>query len=307
MSWEIAVAGTLIVDDITTPRGHRGHLLGGSALYFTLAARDSAPVHVHGIIGQDTQEEYAQMLEHPNVRTEGIQPQGETTRRWKARHDFQKWVAVVEGPYGGSDRPWGDDWDARLTPSGREAEVLFVGSMSPGHQLEVIRQSGATLVACDFMRHFITDEQAAVREVLARSDVLFVNHEELALLAGANSRHWRVSAKKLIEYNPRLRAVVVKAGPHGAALVTRGLITKRPAVKVVDVIDPTGAGDSLAGGFLGYCAQMGADTEWTFLQALNRGLDAAGRAISSFGTGNLRSVSGNQPAVGQPPKGQVSA
>jgi len=307
MSWDIAAAGTLILDDITTPHGWRPRLLGGSAVYFTLAARELAHVHTHGRVGNDARAEFLQLLEHDNVSTEGVQSTEQATRKWTATQDFTRWVAIVEGEHGGSDASWNDDWNHRLTPQAKRAAVLFVGSMAPDYQLDIIEQSQAQLVACDFMIHFINDERPTVQKVLAKSDVLFVNHEELAALAQADLGDWRESAQRLIADNPRLRAVVVKAGPRGAALVTADSITEREAEPVSDVIDPTGAGDSVAGGFLGYCAQVGGDDPQTFQNALDQGLKTAARAISSFGTDALRGVAGHEPTTPPPGKAQAKS
>jgi sugar/nucleoside kinase (ribokinase family) len=287
MTWEIATAGTLNLDDITTPHGHRCRLLGGSALYFTLSARNYAPVHVHGVVGTDAHDEFVEMLEHHNVTLDGVKTNPRRTRTWKARHDFVRWIAVVADDRGGFESEWDDNWDRRLTPEATRAHTLFVGSMAPAYQLDIIKQSRATLVGSDFMRNFIVHERAAVLDVVSRSDVLFVNHDELSALAEAHPEDWRESARRLINDYQRLRAVVVKAGPLGAALVTKNSITKREPAFVPTVIDPTGAGDSLAGGFLGYCSQLERDDDATFLQALDEGLRCAARAIGSFGTTGL--------------------
>ena len=287
MSWDIAAAGTMDLDDITTPHGHRTDLLGGSVVYFALSARNFAHVHMHGVVGEDAAKEFLTQLEHANVSTDGIKVNNSPTRTWKARHDFERWVAVVDDDAGGFAAEWDDDWDRHLTTAAVNAPVLFVGSMSPYYQLDIIEQSHARLVGSDSMKNFIVSDHDAVMDVVSRSDVLFSNHEELAALCRSDLDDWRDAAGGLLERTPRLRAVVVKAGPLGAALVTRAGVTKRAAAPVDTVIDPTGAGDSLAAGFLGYCAQHERDDEAIFLDALDCGLQCAARAIGSFGTAGV--------------------
>lgn len=256
-------------------------------LYFTLAARNFARVHVHGVVGDDAVSEFSDLLAHPNVETAGVQTNSRPTRTWRARHDFERWIAVVDGDSGGFESDWDDDWDRRLTPAAAAAPALFVGSMAPAYQIDIIDQSQARLIGCDTMNNFIVNEHQQVIEVVSRSDILFANHEELSLLCGTEIGGWREAAQGLLAEVPRLRAVVVKAGPLGAALVTKNAIAKREAVQISEVIDPTGAGDSLAGGFLGYCAQHEGDGDDALLDALDSGLRRAALAIGSFGTAGL--------------------
>jgi sugar/nucleoside kinase (ribokinase family) len=287
MSWDIAAAGTMDLDDITTPHGRRTELLGGSVVYFTLSARNFARVHMHGVVGDDAADRFMDVLRHSNVETAGIAVNGSPTRTWKARHDFDRWIAIVDGEDGGFEAEWDDDWNRKLTAVARQAPVLFLGSMSPEYQIEILDQSSARLVGSDSMKNFIVNSHDRVMDVVARSNVLFVNHDELAAMCHAELDAWRESANGLLASVPDLRAVVVKAGPQGAALVTRGGITERAAAPVDTVIDPTGAGDSLAAGFLGYCAQQERSDDESFVAALDAGLACAARAIGSFGTAGV--------------------
>ena len=282
MSWDIAVAGTVHVDDIVTPAGAATGLLGGSAVYFALAAARSATVHVNGIVGTDHAAAFLELLRGPRVSTEGLVVSDLPTFRWHARHDFDRWVAVDTF----SDEGCDPTWRPRLPAEAARAEVLFLASMSPALQREVLAQSGARLVGADSMTDYTGPEREAVREVVHASDVLFLNRSELASLTGVPITTWREEAIAMCGVG-RLRAVVVKAGPKGASLVTADGVISLPPAPTAQVVDPTGAGDALAGGFLAACAAAERDDDAYFATALESGLRCAAAAILHFGVAGL--------------------
>ncbi|MFZ0921025.1 MAG: PfkB family carbohydrate kinase [Candidatus Dormiibacterota bacterium] len=282
MTWEVAVAGTLHSDDVTTPAGRRD-VLGGSAVYFSLAAARYAPVHLNGIVGSDTAPEYRRILAHPNIDLGGLVVSESPTFRWHAVHDFDRWVTSHESFEPGCD----PEWEPVLPQRSRHAQLLFVGSMDPHLQRVVIDQAEAALIGADSMTVFIHNGQADVGSLIEGADVLFLTATELAALTGDDD--WRLSAPALCGTG-RLRAVVVKRGPLGAACVTTGGIAEQPAAPVTDVVDPTGAGDALAGGFLGRIAQLQRADDAAFEAALTEGLRCAADAIVEFGTAGLRAT-----------------
>ena len=280
MTWEVAVAGTLHSDDLTTPAGRRD-TLGGSAVYFSLAVARYAPVHVNGIVGTDTAADFRRILAHPGIDLEGLVESRSSTFRWHAVHDFERWVTAHESSEPGCD----PEWQPVLTESSRRAQVLFVGSMDPRVQRAVIDQSRATLIGVDSMTVFIDSRPAEVRTLVEQVDVLFLTASELAALSGTDD--WRSSATRLCGTG-RLRAVVVKQGPLGAACVTADTIAEEPAAPVAQVVDPTGAGDALAGGFLGLIAHLERADATAFAAALSEGMRCAADAIVEFGTAGLQ-------------------
>jgi sugar/nucleoside kinase (ribokinase family) len=283
LAWDVAVAGTVCFDDITTPRGHRENLQGGSAMYFALAASRYAPVHVVGAVGRDGIDSVHRTVDGCDVTVEGVEVSDEPTMHWYARHDFGAWVTAEErteqGPYA--------SWSPRLPDVARDAPVLFIGSMLPELQIQALRQSRARLIGSDSMTLYIADRGTDVRAVVQESDILFLNRSELAALTGMPSDDWVASARALCGRG-RLRAVVVKGGPSGAAVVSAHSVVERAAHPVEAVLDPTGAGDSLAGGFLGACARAERDDDEFFGAALDEGLRCAADAIVAFGTEALR-------------------
>jgi len=276
------VAGTAHVDDITTPAGRRPEQLGGSAVYFALAAAGQATVHLNAVVGSDSATAFDQLLAGAAVVADGLVVSEEPTCRWRARHDFGRWVAVDTSIDEGCDA----SWEPRLTPAAAGAEVLFLASMRPALQQAVLGQSRARLVGADSMTDYTGPERESVHEVAHACDVLFLNRAELASLAGVPPTTWREAATGMCGVG-RLRALVVKAGPDGASLVTREGMVSRPAAPVGRVADPTGAGDALAGGFLAACAAAERDDIDFFAHALDAGLQRAAAAISQFGPGGL--------------------
>jgi sugar/nucleoside kinase (ribokinase family) len=280
VTWPVAVAGTVHRDDITTPYG-RATTLGGSAVYFALAASRHAPVHLNGIVGRADAEALLKLLAGAQVDLDGLVTSDRPTFVWHAEHDFERWVTASESSEPGCD----PEWEPRLSERSAAAPLLFLASMAPRLQRGIALRSRATVVAMDTMTVFTEAERSTVREVAELCDLAFLNSVELASLTGVDEPER--AAQTLIR-GGRTRAVVVKRGPLGASVVGRGSRVEGAAHPVRAVVDPTGAGDSLAGGFLGYCAAAERCDESVFGPALDAGLACAALAISSFGTEALR-------------------
>jgi sugar/nucleoside kinase (ribokinase family) len=278
--WKIAVAGTLHRDDASTPV-ERHESFGGSAVYFALAAARHAPVLVNGIVGSDTVEAHRELFEGLPVDTRGLIVGVRPTFRWHVVHDFDHWVTAHEYAEEGCD----PEWIPSLNAESRDAEVLFLASLRPELQRGVREQSRARLIGADSMTVFIASRSTDVRATALASDVLFLNVAELAALTGEVD--WRRAAETLLGRG-RLRAVVVKRGPEGAACVMAGEVLEVPAHPVARVVDPTGAGDALAGGFLGVCAGSERDDVDFFATALQEGVRSAAAAITAFGAADMR-------------------
>jgi sugar/nucleoside kinase (ribokinase family) len=267
VAWRITATGTVTIDDVTTPLGHGTEQQGGSAVYFSLAAAPFVPVH---------------MVAGAGVDLEGLEVSVQPTFRWRATHDFERWVTACEQ----SDEGAYASWRPRITGAAAAAEVLFLGSMPPGLQLEALAQSRARVIGADSMTVYIGAQRERVTSVVEAADVLFLNRTELAALSDRPAEHWREAARDLCGRR-RLRVVVVKAGPLGAACVTATEVVERAAHPVGTVVDPTGAGDALAGGFLGACARAEKDPVDHLVEALEAGLRRAAQAISRFGPEGL--------------------
>ena len=278
--WSITVAGTIGFDDLTTPAGSVAHAPGGSALYFTLASLGLCHPRPVCAVGSDGRQ-LLDLLVQVGVDTDGVETMAGPSYRWSVVHGV--------GPVPESEvQDFGvySEWLPRVPQTHRDSEILFLGSMPPRLQLAVMGQvSGANLVAIDTMRDFIASDRSLLLDLIASADLFFANRAELALLTGDDVPPLR-SARNLLEGN-RLRAVVVKEGRFGATLVTRSGQRLVPALAVDPVVDPTGAGDSLAGGMLGRIGSLRASDEDALAEALEEGVRRAALAISAFGVDGL--------------------
>ncbi len=282
--WEIAVAGSISADDITTPAGRAREVLGGSVTYFALAAHWFAPVRLASVVGTDLQERVMGLFDGLRVNLDGVEASAQPTYRWTAVHDPAQGRTLSEHSELGAMT----EFSGRLPPPARRAPVLFLGSMEPRLQLAVREQMEAPLlIAADTMNKYIAEQRAGVLAVFARADVIFVNESEASHLARVEDPD--LAARRLVT---RLapRALVLKRGARGAVLFQADARLARPAVEVDRVVDPTGAGDAFAGGFLGELARRRAQDPGSLEAALTTALVTASFAIEAFGVDALRAA-----------------
>jgi len=203
--------------------------------------------------------------------------------RWRAEHHPSQGVPIYEqqrlGVY--------VDWRPQLTPAARSSEILFLGSMHPLRQLEVLRQCGAAqLVALDTMRDFIASHREELEQLLIRSDLLFVNEAELRALFSSSLRDPVQAARRAVE-RWHLQEVILKLGERGAVTVSPSATREFSTAAGPSVVDPTGAGDALAGGLLGRLAQLRRTDSEAIGEAMADGARAARAAIAAFGPRGL--------------------
>ncbi|HVB53272.1 MAG TPA: PfkB family carbohydrate kinase [Candidatus Acidoferrales bacterium] len=270
-------------DDLTTPAGRRREVAGGSALYFSLAAHRLCEVRVVAAIGTDGRS-LLDILDAANIDRSGVAQLPGLTYRWRAEHHPTDAVPVTEEQQLGVYL----DWRPALPLPARESEILFLGSMHPSRQLEVLAQCpGAQLVALDTMRDFITSDRGELEQILHRVDMLFANETELrALLPSPPVEVVELAAQALSRWS--LRSVILKLGPAGVVAVSRrGTARTFAAAPGPPVVDPTGAGDALAGGLLGRLAQLRRGDDDAIDLAMVDGAGAARAAIAAFGVPGL--------------------
>ncbi len=279
--WSATVVGTVTLDEVTTADGSHHYGIGGSGLYAAMAAARYVPVHLVGAVGRDATAALTRSLRGLAVDAASVDISDLPNFWWRAQYEPRTGETIretySEGPYAG--------WHPRMSPAARSAQVLFLGALRPDLQSEVLGQTQSLIIGADSRQaHF--DDRARLLSVVRGVDVLFLNRREVALLTGRDTDAWLAAAVSLIGFG-RLRLVVVKGGPHGAACVWRGGALELPAAPVTRVRDPTGAGDALAGGFLGSCARARRFDPRYFPVALREGLECAAAAIARVGTSGL--------------------
>jgi sugar/nucleoside kinase (ribokinase family) len=291
--WPLLVAGTITRDDVRTPMGANTDGLGGSATYFTLAARLFAPVSVVGTAGPDFMPAFQDAMRGTGADLRSVVQSALPTYRWHAEHDYETGTTRNERSDQGAYR----GFTPVLTAEQRKAKIVFLGSMEPRHQLRVLEQLEAPLlVAGDTMKLYIREEPAALEPVLQRLDYLFLNASEAMALAKVDTRRKsrdpddinEVAALLLGRY--RLRGLVIKEGPKGATLYRHGDDIHLPALPVDPPTDPTGAGDAVAAGFLGCLAEQQVETDDSVRLALGYAMVMASFTIQHFSVRGLQPI-----------------
>src|SRR5437588_10860708 len=281
----LLVAGTITLDDVRTPMGANTDGLGGSATYFTLAARLFAPVSVVGTAGPDFMPTFQAAMHRTGADLRGVVTSELPTYRWFAEHDYETGTTRNERSDQGAYR----GFKPVLTPDQRTIPIVFLGSMEPRHQLRVLDQlDHPWLVAADTMKLYIREDPAALEPVLQRLDYLFLNASEAIALAKVGTIE---QAAALLRHRYRLRGLVIKEGPQGATLYRHEQEIHLPALPVDPPTDPTGAGDAVAAGFLGCLAEQQTENEDTVRLALAYAMVMASFTIQQFSVRGLQPIS----------------
>ncbi|NOX38166.1 MAG: sugar kinase [Calditrichaeota bacterium] len=279
----ILVVGSIALDTVETPYGKATDSPGGSALYFSAAASLFAPVNVVGVVGTDFDFSQIEFLRERQVNLEGLKVEAGETFRWGGRYrrDMNRrdtlftYLNVFE------------KFQPEIPDHYRESQYIFLANIDPELQMTVldrIRQPRLTVL--DTMNFWISGKRRELEAVIQRVDILILNDEEIRELTG--HPHIFQSAQKLLELGPT--ALVIKKGEHGAILVTNHSYFFSPAYPVSQVIDPTGAGDSFAGGFLGYLAACGEINEANMRRAVIYGSTVASFTVEDFSFKRLKEI-----------------
>jgi sugar/nucleoside kinase (ribokinase family) len=279
----IVVVGTVAFDSIETPFGSAERILGGSASYFALGASFFTPIRIVGVIGQDFPQEYIDLLTQRGIDLEGLRKESGETFHWRGRYHedinvrdtVELHLNVLSG------------FVPQLPNAYRDAEYLFLGNIDPVMQMEVLNQvRRVKFVACDTMDHWIRESGAELRKVLSRIETLVINDSEAKLLSGHNNIVR--AARAIMKMGPKV--VLIKRGEYGVLQFSDSTIFATPAYPLEEVFDPTGAGDSFAGGFLGQLARSGDHSQRGIRRAIVYGSVVASFTVEDFGVKRLTSV-----------------
>jgi sugar/nucleoside kinase (ribokinase family) len=248
----IVAVGSLAFDSIQTPFGRADRALGGSANYFSLAASFFAEVRCVGVVGEDYPEDALGALRSRAIRIDGVQRARGRTFHWAGRYGDD----LNEAQTLDTQLNVFETFHPTIPESYRDSRFLFLGNIHPNLQRSVLEQlPGRHFVALDTMNYWIGGTRAELLDVIGRVQAVVINESEIRQLSG--QRGIVAAADWLLERGPRV--VVVKRGEYGAFLRLGDQAFAVPALPLRTVLDPTGAGDSFAGGFMGYLAQQGGD------------------------------------------------
>lgn len=280
----LTVVGSIAFDAVRTPFGERERMLGGSASHFALAASFFTDVRVVGPVGDDFGPDEIGVLESHGISTADVERvAGGRTFFWRGHYDHDMNIAHTDE----TQLNVFADFVPKLNEDNRAAEMLFLGNIQPQLQRQVREEAdGARFVALDSMNLWIQTAREPLLEVIGMIDCVLLNDAELRMLTG--QPNLVVAARSIMDHGPSI--VVVKRGEYGAALFTGSDTFAMPALPIAEVRDPTGAGDSFAGGFLGFLDGLGAHRPGSgeLRRAMVRGSAMASFNVEDFGTDRVR-------------------
>lgn len=279
----VLVVGSLALDSVQTPFGSVDDVLGGAASYFSLAASTFTNVQLVGVIGADFPQPNLDMLTTRPIDLHGLQRiQNGKTFRWAGRYDYDLNVAHTLD----TQLNVFADFDPRLPEQYRETEYVYLANIQPSLQLNVLEQvRRPRFVGLDSMNFWIGNPETRgdLTRVIERVTAVFMNDAEIRQYTG--TYHLLQAAREILELGPRV--VLIKKGEHGAMAVSREGVFVIAAYPLEEVKDPTGAGDSFAGGFMGHLAESG-DTSWDGIRrAMAYGSVVASFAVEDFSVQRL--------------------
>jgi len=280
---EILVVGSVAFDSVETPFGRRDDILGGSATYFSTSASFFAGVRLVAVVGEDFPTEHRDFLSRRNVDLSGLQVAPGRTFRWKGRYGYD----LNEAHTLNTELNVFEGFRPELPGNFRESEIVFLANIDPELQLEVVRQvRRPRMIACDTMNFWISGKRAALVRTLAHVDILIINEAEVRQLA--EEPNLVRAARAILALGPK--TLVVKRGEYGVLVFSAHSIFSIPAYPLEEVYDPTGAGDTFAGGFVGYLAATGDFSDATIRKATVYGSVMASFTVEDFSLDRLRTL-----------------
>jgi sugar/nucleoside kinase (ribokinase family) len=273
----LSVVGSVAFDGLETPFGKREKLLGGTATHFSLSASFFTEVRVIGVVGYDFTETEWNVLKRHHINTDDVEiVKDGKTFFWRGRYDYDMNIAhTLETQLNVFEK-----FQPNPSEQSKNSRLLFLANISPALQKEVRLQSKAEFVAMDTMNYWITSMKDAVIETMRVVDCVIINDAEARQLADEPSV---IKAARKIIALADLKALVIKRGEYGAALFTPGSYFAMPAYPLESVFDPTGAGDTFAGGFMGYLASQSQIDEAAMRRAMIYGSVMASFNVEKFG------------------------
>jgi len=278
---KLLVVGSVALDTVKTPFGEGTDILGGSATYFSTSASFFTSVALIAVVGEDFPAQHIAFLKSRGIDLTGLEQRPGSTFRWKGEYSHQ----LNEAKTLDTKLNVFETFRPKIPEAYRSPDVLFLGNIDPELQLDVLQKvERPGLVACDTMNFWINGKRDALWKVLEKIDVLIINDGEARAL-GQDSNLVKV-AKQVLARGPK--HLIIKRGEYGVLMFNGTQVFGAPAFPLEDVRDPTGAGDTFAGGFLGYLAATGNRSPEAMKQAIIFGSVMASFTVESFSLDRLR-------------------
>jgi len=276
----ILVVGSVALDTIETPSGFRKDLLGGSATYFSISASFFSPVNLVAVVGRDFSLKYIDLFKKRKIDINGLEIKDGETFRWEAKYNTDlnnvKTISTKLNVF--------SDFKPNIPDNYILSDYVFLANIDPQLQefvLEKIKKP--KLIASDTMSHWIIEKKKALIKLLKKIDIFFLNETEARLFSGENNLY--KAAKSILKFGPK--NVIIKKGENGALLFSTNSIFSVPAFLLENVIDPTGAGDTFAGGVIGY---LSSSKDKDLKKAILYGTVLASFAVEDFSINRLINI-----------------
>lgn len=277
---KITVVGSVALDSIKTPFGEVEEALGGSATHFSSAASFFTGVNLVAVVGSDFPDKHIDYLKSKGIDVDGLEVVDGLTFRWKGLYEYDLNTAHTLDTQLNVFR----DFKPRLPESYKDSEIVFLANIDPELQLNVLKQvKNPKLTVVDTMNFWIEHKPEELKETISKVDIALMNDSEARELSKSHSL--LDSARKILSWGPK--AVIIKKGEHGVLLFTKDTHFAAPAFPLEEINDPTGAGDSFAGGFLGYLAKCGDFSEPCIRKAIVYGSVMASYNVEDFSCSRL--------------------
>jgi sugar/nucleoside kinase (ribokinase family) len=280
----ILVVGSVAIDSVKTPFGKRAEALGGSATYFSMAASFFSKVNMVATVGDDFPKKYITLFNKKNIGTEGLHMARGKTFRWKGWYDYDLNSAHTISTHLNVFQNFHPEVPRNL----KNSKFIFLANIDPELQYNVLKQiRKPTLVACDSMNYWLEHKKKEFERLLDKVDIILLNDSEARQFTG--EPNLMRAARIIISFGPR--AVIIKKGEHGVIYFSRDSHFIAPAYLLETVYDPTGAGDTFAGGMMGFLSKAGKLSDLNIRKSLIYGSILASFAVEDFSIDRMLEIS----------------
>ncbi len=278
----LLIVGSIALDTVFTPFGKREDILGGSTVYTSMASKNFCQTNIVGVVGDDFPQEHIDLLKSNDIDTEGMEIVPGKTFRWKGIYNDLNRAETLDTQLNVFAK-----FNPRIPENYKKCDYVFLGNIDPVLQLSVLNQmQNPKVTACDTMNFWISGNKEALLKVIKKVDILFINEDEIKMLIDESNIYQ--AAEIALSFGPKI--VVIKCGEHGSVCIGENFIFFAPVYPVKKAEDPTGAGDSFAGGFMGYLTRKDNFDKDTIRNAMIYGTIMASFCVESFSLDKVKEV-----------------
>lgn len=280
----ILVVGSVAIDSVKTPFGRRKEALGGSATYFSMAASFFSKINIVATVGEDFPKKYISLFRSKNIGTDGLHVAKGKTFRWEGWYDYDLNNAHTVATHLNVFK----DFRPEVPKNLKNSKFVFLANIDPELQYNVLKQvTHPKLVACDSMNYWLEHKKKEFEKLLDKVDIILLNDSEARQFTG--EPNLMRAARTIISFGPK--AVIIKKGEHGVIYFSKDSHFIAPAYLLETVYDPTGAGDTFAGGMMGYLSKAGKTDEASIRKSIIYGSILASFAVEDFSVDRMLEIS----------------